>query len=1346
MNNRCSRGFALPTVLISSIIMLTVLLAAVSSTVATRVALKSQYYNQLAKDAGDAGVVYAKACLAANNGVPQWTDSTPLTPNTDCTGTQLEGFTCSDNSTDPRCSVNVIDSNIIVSFSVPAPLPNSSGAFTNITSNGSVKLLRSSDNSVWRQYNYSSKTAKVEADGLGAGVASSAEISWKQSESGYWKQIETGEDDGGRHTCAIASDNQAYCWGYNGYGQLGNNSTTNSSVPVAVNTSGVLSGLTIKSISIRYGHACAVASNNQAYCWGHNPYGQLGNNSTTNSSVPVAVNTSGVLSGLTIKSISTGINHTCAVASNDQAYCWGNNGYGQFGNNSLTNSSVPVAVNTSGVLSGLTIKSISVGGGYTCAIASNDQAYCWGNNGYGKLGNNSTLNSYVPVPVYVSGVLNTLAIKSITSGYSHTCAIASNDQAYCWGRNNYGQFGNNSTADSSVPIAVAVSGVLSGLTVKSIIAGTQSTCAIASNDQAYCWGYNTYGQLGDNSTTNSSVPVAVTTSGVLSGLTIKSIDTGDGHTCAIASNNQAYCWGIGNAGQLGINSLANSYVPVAVNDGVMNSISTSTITAGTAYNTCAIASNNQAYCWGHNNYGQLGNNSTIDSSIPVVVDTSGVLSGLTVKSISVGYGHACAIASNNQAYCWGRNTYGQLGNNSTTNSSVPIAVTTSGVLSGLTIKSISAGSNYTCAIASNDQAYCWGYNAQGQLGNNSTTNSSVPVAVTTTGVLSGLTIKSISTGGTHTCAIASNDQAYCWGSNNYGQLGNDTTIDSSIPVVVTTTGVLNGLTIKSISAGSSYTCAIASNDQAYCWGYNTQGQLGNNSTTNSSVPVAVTTTGVLNGLTIKSISVDSSYTCAIASNNQTYCWGYNGFGQLGDSSTTNSSVPVPVITSGVLNDLTIKSISVGGSYTCAIASNNQTYCWGYNAYGQLGNSSTTNSSVPVAVTTAGILEDSSFNPISAGERHTCTIASSNQAYCWGYNAQGQLGNNSTTNSSVPVAVTTSGVFSNLTIKSISVGSNYTCTIASNDQAYCWGYNYYGQLGNNSTTNSTVPVAVTTSGVLSGLMIRSIEGGKNHVCVIASNNQAYCWGYNIYGQLGNNSTTDSSVPIAVNTSGVLNELTIKSISSSVDHTCVIASNNQAYCWGYNAQGQLGNNSTTNSTVPVAVTTSGVLSGLTIKSIAVNQYHTCAIASNNQAYCWGYNIYGQLGNNSTTNSTVPVAVTTSGVLSGLTIKSITVGAYHTCVIASNNQAYCWGYNAQGQLGNNSTTNSTVPVAVTTSGVLSGLTIKSISAGSHTCAIAYNNQAYCWGYNYYGGLGDDSTTNSSVPVSVFTSGTPNVGWFNF
>jgi cysteine-rich repeat protein len=345
------------------------------------------------------------------------------------------------------------------------------------------------------------------------------------------------------------------------------------------------------------------------------------------------------------------------------------------------------------------ITGIGCGRHHCCSIVDG-RAYCWGYNLYGELGNNSNANSVVPVQV--NGL--TSGVASIECGTVHTCAVV-NGSAMCWGNNEFGQVGNNSATDSWVP--VQVNGL--NLGVSDISAGRSFSCATA-NGSAYCWGNNYYGTLGDNSRTNRLGPVQV--SGLTSGVTA-TCGSGYYHNCAIV-NGGVRCWGTNNWGQLGNGSTVSSLVPVQVSG--LTSGATA-ITCDNAY-VCAVV-NGGAQCWGLNTWGQLGNNTTTDSNVPVHV--TGLSAG--VSAISSGGFHSCAIV-NGGAYCWGDNSHGQLGNHSTVGSLVPVQVI--GLTSGVT--AISSGSYYTCALVNGD-AYCWGYNISGQLGNNSTIDSWVPVPV-----------------------------------------------------------------------------------------------------------------------------------------------------------------------------------------------------------------------------------------------------------------------------------------------------------------------------------------------------------------------------------------------------------------------------------------------------------------------------------------------------------------------------------------------------------------------------------------------------------------------------------------
>lgn len=337
---------------------------------------------------------------------------------------------------------------------------------------------------------------------------------------------------------------------------------------------------------------------------------------------------------------------------------------------------------------------------------------------------------------------------------------------------------------------------------------------------------------------------------------------------------------------------------------------------------------------------------------------------------------------------------------------------------------------------------------------------------------------------------------------------------------------------------------------------------------------------------------------------------------------------------------------------------------------------------------------------------------------------GSLGNGDTGRHLTPVPVSTSGALSGKTIKAISSSWYATCAIASDNNAYCWGDGGFGVLGNGNINMSSIPVAVDTSGVLSGKGIIAVDGGYHFFCALASDNKPYCWGSNTtYGNLGNNSMTDSRVPVAVNTSGVLSGKTIVSISSGNSHACALDSSGKAYCWGWNGRGQLGNGLTANSSVPVAVDMGGVLSGRSIKSISAGREHTCVVASDDKAYCWGGNISGEIGDGSTILRSSPVAVSTSGVLNGKTIKSVATGNRYSCVIASDGRAYCWGENVStlGSAGGPySMVSSTVPVAVDTSGELNGKILRGVYAHEkHVCVNDKDGTAYCWGLGMGGNL---------------------------
>ncbi len=349
-----------------------------------------------------------------------------------------------------------------------------------------------------------------------------------------------------------------------------------------------------------------------------------------------------------------------------------------------------------------------------------------------------------------------LEVVQIAAGLYHTCAVTASGGAKCWGSDGMGQLGNDE-ALTDQPTPVDVAGLTSG--VARIATGFYHTCAVTVSGGAKCWGYDNYGQLGDDALVgNKSTPVDVM--GLTSGMA--NISAGSVHTCALTVSGGVKCWGRDNYGQLGNDtSLTTQYLPVDVAGLTSGVVS---ISAGSIH-TCAVTDAGGAKCWGADNNGQVGNDGAVVARVPTPVDVAGLTSG--VSSISAGYFHTCAVTVAGGAKCWGSDGSGQLGNDAAL-SYQPMPVDVAGLTSG--VVSISSGGDHTCAVTSARGVKCWGRDGEGQLGDDATL-ANQPTPVDVAGLDSGVAV--ISSGGNHTCAVSTSRKLKCWGLNDTGQLGNN---------------------------------------------------------------------------------------------------------------------------------------------------------------------------------------------------------------------------------------------------------------------------------------------------------------------------------------------------------------------------------------------------------------------------------------------------------------------------------------------------------------------------------------------------------------------------------------------
>ncbi|MGO8674153.1 MAG: PKD domain-containing protein, partial [Capsulimonadaceae bacterium] len=452
------------------------------------------------------------------------------------------------------------------------------------------------------------------------------------------------------------------------------------------------------------------------------------------------------------------------------------------------------------------------------------------------------------------------------------------------------------------------------------------------------------------------------------------------------------------------------------------------------------------------------------------------------------------------------------------------------------------------------------------------------------------------------------------------------------------------------------------------------------------------------------------HSMALTSSGSVYAWGDDQYGELGNGTTTNSSVPVRVLdpsdpTNYFFSQVT--AISAGGEHSLAAGPGGAIRAWGLNASGELGNGTVTSSDTPVVVRgMAGVVA------MSGGWTHSLALTGVGSPLTAGYNYCGELGDGTTTNSSVPMQV--QSLTQNLTgVTTIAGGSAHTLAIQTNGTLWSWGDNQYGQLGIGTTTDADSPVQVSQS---TGLTEPSaVAGGLNHSLAIQSG-AVWAWGWNLYGQIGNNSTASVSVPTSV--SGLSN---VTGIAAGDDHSLGVESNGSVWAWGANEYGQLGlpAENPVESKVPVQV------SGLTgVTAVAGGSGHSVGLRSDGTVQAWGLNTSGQLGNGTVVNSYAPVTV------SGLTdVTAIAAGGLHSLALRSDGTVWCWGDNQYGELGNGTMTNSSVPTQVT------GLTaVIAIASGEYySLALRADGTVWAWGADTDGELGDGLTTNSDIPVEM-------------
>lgn len=685
---------------------------------------------------------------------------------------------------------------------------------------------------------------------------------------------------GGGSTCALRKDGTVACWGGSDSGRLGDGKGIDTSAPSLVVGLGDAT-----QISSGDAHVCAVRASGAVVCWGYNNNGQIGDGTQNEADTPKPVST---LTDAT--AVAGGVNFTCALKKDATVACWGNNDAGQLGDGTTSKHLTPApVVGVSGV------KSIAAGGYHVCALAGSGDVWCWGHNDNGQVGVD-TKGADVTMPTKVAGVSGATAIGA---GRDHSCAVSASGQVQCWGYGDSGQLGNSSNGTSATPVNVFS---LSDATALGL--GGGHSCAAQKSGGVSCWGANDWGQLGtgDTSIGSINVPAAV---GKVAG--IVEVTAGYVHTCGRTADGHVFCWGSDIAGRLGTGRPVYAPSPVMV----AGATNVSMVAVGGDPFACALDMSGGMKCWGNNDNGELAQNKIHGGGtpLPIMLGTS-----ITPSTMVAGGAHLCIAGAGTDVVCWGYNQYGQLASGDQNGSS-------SGVVfggSGFGGTPTSLGYTHTCVTLGDGGLACAGANGSGQLGNGSTTYAqTTPVSANLP-----LPVAVANAGANHTCAVTSDGTAYCWGTDNYGELGNGNGSTSTpAPIVGLDAGVA-----QQFSMGYGHTCALLMDGSVYCFGNNSGGQLGNGSTNGTSTPSLVKLPKAATR-----IASGDGHSCALLSDGSIMCWGYGDRGQMGNGMMANALSPVAV--SGVSG---ATAIAAGGNETCAVLGDHSVTCWGQNDWGQIG--------------------------------------------------------------------------------------------------------------------------------------------------------------------------------------------------------------------------------------------------------------------------------------------------------------------------------------------------------------------------------------------------------------------------
>ncbi len=751
---------------------------------------------------------------------------------------------------------------------------------------------------------------------------------------------------------------------------------------------------------------------------------------------------------------------------------------------------------------------VANGGTFTCALFGGGAVKCWGTGSFGELGT-GTASTTLGQEAKTSGtaVLGGPAQK-IVAGSEHVCALLENGTLRCWGaaeggRLGYGNeeiIGDNETPADAGPVPV-------GGKVIDVSAGAYHTCAVRDDGDVYCWGASQVARgivlgfpstlvVGDDETPQLGGRID------LGGAAV-AVTSGRTHACAIMDTGAVRCWGTG--GGLGYVGVTAVEAPASFGDVAVGGAAVK-LSAGNGM-SCALLSNQAIRCWGDNSAGQLGLGHTDPIGDDETPQSAGFLAlGGNAIDISTSEGHTCAVLDDSSLRCWGYSHFGALGyGNNDWVGDDELPFTAGAVLVGDSVAKVSTSNKNTCVVTATADVRCWGESSFGQLGHSITYDVGdneppnvlpiVPLGTSPDKVLS------VHIGSNHACAALTSGALRCWGTNDFGKLGYGNVNDVGDNESIAAGGTLEFATaVVDATLGQEHSCAILANGNTHCWGEGSQGKLGYaNQISIGASQRASTTSPVSLGDSVIDISSEVNHTCAVLANGEVVCWGRAGNGGLGygnlqDVGDDEHPSDVGAVPLGML----ASDVSVGNLHSCALSSAGSVKCWGDNYNGQLGYGHTDNIGNDETPDSVGLVSLGGVaTEIVSGWQYNCALLSGGNVRCWGRGQQGELGYGNTNNIGDDETPDSAGdVPIGGTVQALASGTGHTCALLTNGKVRCWGANFSGQLGHDSSVYNRIGDDETPASVgdlpLPGTAVAIFAGGQT-TCALMDDDRLICWG-------------------------------------------------------------------------------------------------------------------------------------------------------------------------------------------------------------------------------------------------------------